>query len=353
MTSHPAAKILGEVLKRYIAERGLKLKHLAAGVAELSRMFTGRAAFDPGYMRRPGLRHAYATYYAPLGAMKLAAILGELGRIDPEFPARCRTVVDLGGGPGTGLLGLLLRDDGPLRYTLVDRVPECADEARVFLSLFDRTGNDQLNFARSAPREPVDLVLAMNVLGELEEPERAVAAAPRARYVVIVEPALKTSTQSLMERRDRWVGSGWKVAAPCPAVAACPMRASADLWCHAEVPISTIAIIDELDRRTGLRKESLKFSYMVLTREGRSLSEAFPGAARLVSNRHAEKGKFWGWVCGAGNSLERVELLRRARCEANRDFAIARRGDVFSPLKLDGKRRVSEATRILRMTLNR
>ena len=283
-------------------------------------MFTGRAPMDPDYMRRPGLRHAYACYYAPRGAMKLAAVLEQadvpIGR-----------VVDVGGGPGTGLLGLALAGRRPDAYTLVDRVAECADEA---VHWFDGV---PVRFERRAPRG--DLALVMNLLGEPEPPPL-----PDADTVIVIEPALKTNTQALMARRDAWVAAGLRVLAPCPALAACPMRAHPELWCHVEVGCPTVPVMDELGRRAGLRPEALKFSYMVLSRDGTP-----PAGVRLVSNVHKEKGKVWGWVCGAGSTLVRAELLRRNRSEETHEFINARRGAWFDALELDERGRVTLARR--------
>ena len=92
-----------------------------------------------------------------------------------------------------------------------------------------------------------------------------------------------------------------------------------------EVPWDRPAWIQVLDDRVGLDKETLKFSYLVVTREGRVRD----GSARVVSRLHREKGKVWAWLCGAGEPLVRAELLRRDLSDANRGFRHARRGDVL------------------------
>ena len=108
------------------------------------------------------------------------------------------------------------------------------------------------------------------------------------------------------------------------------MRAHADLWCHQDVGWSPIRTITEVDERIGRTRESLKYSYLVITREGRTLTERADW--RVVSNLHREKGKAWAYLCGDQAGLWRAEALRRDRAEL-RDFFRSERGDL---LRIDG-----------------
>jgi hypothetical protein len=86
--------------------------------------------------------------------------------------------------------------------------------------------------------------------------------------------------------------------------------------------------VADIDRRVGLSKESLKYSYAVVTRNGRTLADR-DGDVRLVSNLHQEKGKAWTWVCGREGPLCRAEVLTRHRSESTADFFHADRGQVL------------------------
>src|SRR5476649_2115208 len=96
-----------------------------------------------------------------------------------------------------------------------------------------------------------------------------------------------------------------------------------------------MGLVVEINRRLGLNKESLKYSYVVLTKTGRGLSD-LQADVRVVSNLHKEKGKAWAWVCGRQGPLCRAEVLSRHRSEATAAFFRADRGHVLS-LKVEGE----------------
>jgi hypothetical protein len=102
-----------------------------------------------------------------------------------------------------------------------------------------------------------------------------------------------------------------------------------DLWCHQDGPWPRPATVAEIDRRVGLTKESLKYSYAVITKKGRTLAD-LKGDVRLVSNLHKEKGKAWAWLCGRDGPLCRGEVLTRHRSDATAAFFHADRGHVLS-----------------------
>ena len=307
-----------ELLAQYHKERGGSIAETCAGVRELSDMFNGVTLRRPGYLSADRLRRAYVHYYLPVNAEKIARVLAERDRYAP--PGRPLRVLDFGCGPGTAAVAWLLGKRPTASLTLVDVVDEALDDARWFCR--------QLGVeARSGPTIPegetYDLILAANVYAETEVSlEKHLA--PDG-HLVVVEPALKDTTRALQLWRDQRVREGWKVAAPCLGQTTCPMSARSDLWCHMDIPWPRPAGVAEVDRRLGLDKESLKYSYMVLTKTGPTLD----GQWRLVSNLHAEKGKAWAWCCGKEGPLCRVEVLTRHRGEATQDFFRARRGDVL------------------------
>lgn len=106
------------------------------------------------------------------------------------------------------------------------------------------------------------------------------------------------------------------------------MRDVDDLWCHQDVPWGRPSTVAEVDRRIGLRKETLKYAYLVLTRTGKTLGDG-EGTHRVVSNLHRRKGKAWTWLCGREGPLCRAEMLTRHRGPETAPFFRATRGDVL------------------------
>jgi ribosomal protein RSM22 (predicted rRNA methylase) len=318
-----------ELLARYHAERGGSAAETAEGVRTLSDMFNGLTPHRPGYLANPQLRRAYVHYYLPVNAEKVLRVLREMDVYAPKRkPPR---ILDYGCGPGTAAIAAMIH--GPIQdLVLVDVVDEALDDARFFCRQFEvepRTMHE-------VPDEEFDLIVAANAFAEHRAPleERL----SDQGYLVVIEPALKETTRKLQQWRDEMVGRGYKVAAPCLGRPTCPMLERDDLWCHQDVSWPRPASVADIDRRVGLTKETLKYSYAVITKKGKTLAD-LEADVRVVSNLHREKGKAWGWVCGREGPLCRAEILTRHRSEETADFFHADRGQV---LKMDVQ---GEATR--------
>jgi SAM-dependent methyltransferase len=320
---------LKDLLALYHREKGGSIGETVDGVRELSDMFNGVTRHRPGYLASDRLRRAYVQYYLPVNLEKVARVLLEWAcYAAPPKPLR---VLDFGCGPGTAALAWLLAGRPTASLTLVDTVDEALDDA-VFLC---KALGAAPRRAHAVPEgETFDLILAANVFAETEPPlERHLAADG---HLVVVEPALQATTRRLMEWRDRKAAEGWRIAAPCVRSAPCPMLGRADLWCHMDVSWPRPAGVAEVDRRTGLDKESLKYSYAVITKSGRTLAD-LGGSARVVSNLHREKGKAWAWLCPSGEGpLCRTEVLTRHRGPETQDFFRADRGDVLE-IEVEGE----------------
>jgi SAM-dependent methyltransferase len=312
---------LRDLLALYHRDRGGSLGETEAGVRELSPMFNGVTPHKPGYLAAGRLRRAYVHYYLPVNAEKVSRVLAELEAYAP-LPAKPK-VLDFGCGPGTAAIALLLKRK-EADVTLVDVVDEALDDAAWFcraLGVEPRRAHEPPAGAK------FDLILAANVFSELSEVYLEEFLADFG-HLVVLEPALKLTTRRLMEWRDRVVAKGYKIAAPCVGQARCPMLERNDLWCHMDIAWPRPAGVAEIDRRIGLTKESLKYSYIVVTKYGRTLAD-LGGTHRVVTNLHKEKGKTWTMLCGKQGPLCRAEVLARHRSDATADFFHADRGHVL------------------------
>ena len=99
-------------------------------------------------------------------------------------------------------------------------------------------------------------------------------------------------------------------------------------------------LVKEIDKLTGLRKDSLKFSYLVIRKDRFSLSDVCgPNVFRVVSEPLVSKGKIEFYLCGAG---ERKLVMRQDKdaTPGNESFGSMQRGSLVSFERLvdDGKR---------------
>lgn len=364
------------------------------GVRELNLAFTQERAFLPkNYLNRKELRSGYILYFLPVNALKVATLLAT-SPLDPLSSAKqspCGivkrgdggevTILDVGSGPGTGMLGTMLYLEKALlsagvtslrlKWILLDQNRQALNDAAALhdLVLDDlRRRHPKLNISsevrlegrdvfsgkisRTVPK--ADLILCLNVLGELVSNRRAAlledllahVLSPQGRLLVM-EPALQTTTRDLMKLHDEILTheSGF-VYAPCLHQAACPMLKANDRdWCHTYIPWERPSWIEKIDHLVSIRKDYLKCSYLLLGREppARRGSDLW----RVVSGPLNSKGKSERLLCGeaALPDLLRVTRLDRDQATPNRDFDELERGDIVAMNKTS---RIDKTTQIIK-----
>jgi ribosomal protein RSM22 (predicted rRNA methylase) len=335
---------------------------LADDVARLSRLLTKeRGSLPAAYLRDPGLRKAYLTYFLPPNLDKVGVPLRELSLHPSKLLEREQLqVLDLGSGPGTAILGIrrfFARNGDRIRLecTAVDQVGENLKEAEV---LFREQGGVAgvpagLTTVRSGIEAiaehsggPFDIIVLSNVLNELyirEEDGVSKRTALVGRILehllapdgscIIIEPALRETSRDLLMVRDGIVDAGFHVYSPCLVQGHCPALVNPKDWCHEDRPWDPPDVIKEIDSHIGLRKDSLKFSYVVLRKDGRTLAGVCgPDAYRVVSEPIISKGKRELYLCGrAGRHI--AARQDKDAVPGNEAFASLERGDV---VRIDG-----------------
>jgi ribosomal protein RSM22 (predicted rRNA methylase) len=354
-------------------------RRISFAVEELSRLFTReRTGLTHRYLDDPERVAAYLSYFLPVNLSKIQVLLDEL---PPEPPLEQEvgrlSVLDLGSGPGTGALAVLdwLHARRPeviegLSITSVDCSPGALEQAeslwRAYCReagisgvdlrtcegdlerLFKRPAGDQLT--RGAP---YDLIIMANCLNELfcQGAEPAVARAGLIAELVslltphgtvmVVEPALRQTARDLHLVRDRLILEGrCTVYSPCLHERNCPALVHPDDWCHEERAWKTPSLIKEIDQEVGFIKDALKFSYLLLRTDGRTIVPRHPGTFRLVSELRVLKGDTRAWLC---NELGRSEVgrLDRARSASNAAWDLCHRGTI---VRLEGVKRKEGST---------
>ena len=304
-------------------------------VSGLSEMFTrsGQAG-SRVYFEDPQLRAGYLVYYLPVNLAKVQVLLDELHPVFPVVPDQDFRVLDLGGGPGTGVLGVLdwclsrsAMAPSTLRMIAVDRSPQVLRMANEIWQAYSEQQRDQslsplktveCNLEGSLPSAIRDgggvngyqLIIVQNLLSELfvgsmdSVGQRTALIGELLNYLapegslMLIEPATRPASRELHQVRDNLLaGRHCSVYAPCLHDAPCSALVKPDDWCHEERKWENPAWIAQVDRRVGLIKDALKFSYVIFRKDGKTLVPRDPDYHRVVSELRVMKGEKRVWLC--------------------------------------------------------
>lgn len=350
-TSSSLSPEILSALAQVSSERSLQGTALAQAVVNLSRLFTtARAALQSRYLDDPAHAAAYASYFLPVNLSKVQVLLDELPSCsERETPDRPMAVLDLGCGPGTGSVALLdwlwhrsperaksvsvLATDGslaPLQDTKRLWDAYCREVGISSEGLRCVVGNLEHPLKGDLGKQivrggPYDLIIMANCLNEMfpvsvDPPaERATVVAQLLPFlapqgtIMIVEPALRQTARALHEVRNHLLKQGvCTVYSPCLQEGACPALDRPDDWCHEERPWQTPPAIAEIDREVGFIKDALKFSYLLLRTDGRTIVPRSPQTFRVVSELRELKGEKRAWLCNETGRPEVGRLDRKA-----------------------------------------
>ena len=331
-----------------LAEKeGIRQDNIGQAVAELSRIFTKqRTSLSRSYLDDPAYAAAYLKYFLLVNLFKIQVLLDEM---PPVASTERFSVLDLGSGPGTGALAVLdwwyrHKRAGVLSIVAVDHTATVLRQAEhLWQQYCQGTGittaklwTYEADVERSGCLERIrthasfDLIILSNCLNELSGSIDArvdlvasvlVLLAPHGT-VMIVEPALRETSRALHHVRDRLLqGKRCTVYSPCLHESGCPALVNPDDWCHEERAWEPPAIIQTIDKEVGFIKDALKFSYLLLRKDGKTIVERRPDVFRVVSELRELKGEKRAWLC---NELGREEVGRQDRLASPQNDAFDR-----------------------------
>jgi SAM-dependent methyltransferase len=340
-----------QVLARISPDRALRGEALAQAVVNLSRLFTtARPSLPPRYLDDQAHAAAYLSYFLPVNLSKVQVLLDELPNDNStEMPDRPMAVLDLGCGPGTGALALLdwLWHRSPERAKSVSVLATDAsqtslqDAKKLWEAYCNEVGipNAGLRCVEGNLEHPLkgdlgkqivrggpyDLMIMANCLNEsfstAPDPpaERAAIVGQLLPFlaphgtIMIIEPALRQTARALHQMRNHLLKQGLcTVYSPCLHEGACHALDHPDDWCHEERPWQTPPAIAALDREVGFIKDALKFSYLLLRTDGRTIVQRSPQTFRVVSELRELKGEKRAWLCNETGRPEVGRLDRKA-----------------------------------------
>ena len=374
-----AAKISSKLETNLLEFAGLSLplnsssrgiKQLSAAVRTFSDEYVAAdESFKGNLFKKQALRNAYLVYYLPANLVKIFPILDELfshpeisGFTGPEV-----SILDLGCGPGTFLLGvleylaakknMLSRDIQQINLWGLDQMEECLATAREVIKNYLQAQSFpsdirwKLHFKAGSissaefphpllpGKQQFDLIVAGNVFAEIESaayhtvvPVLEQLLSPNGT-LLLIEPGTRAASRNLIHLRNMLLEqTALTLYAPCLERGLCPSLDNPKDWCHQKLFWSPPEFIKAIDRHTGFTKEKgVQYTYFTFRKDGKRAAHPFCDFPRekmwrVVSYVIKSKGEERLFVC---NGKERILLRRLAKNTSakNRDFSQMLRGD--------------------------
>ncbi|MFI1719892.1 small ribosomal subunit Rsm22 family protein [Streptomyces sp. NPDC020489] len=318
-----------ETLRRTLADLldGLPPKQAAQAVDRLIAAYRGATPTDAPILRDRADVAAYAAYRMPATFEAVRSALEAFAAAVPDWTPAGH--VDVGGGTGAATWAVSATWSGTRPVTVLDWAEPALALGREIAAA--NPGLREASWRRSRigsalTLDATDLVTVSYVLNELTPADRTAlvdAAASAGQAVVIVEAGTPAGYARVIEARDRLIGAGFQVAAPCPHSAACPIVPGED-WCHFSARVSRSSLHRQV-KGGSLAYEDEKFSYVAATR-----LPVAPAASRVVRRPQIRKGQVLLDLCEPEQRLTRRTMTKKhgALYKAARD---ADWGDEWPP----------------------
>ncbi|MFJ6544481.1 small ribosomal subunit Rsm22 family protein [Streptomyces sp. NPDC091385] len=287
---------------------GLPPRQATAAVERLIANYRGDTPTNAPILRDRADVAAYAAYRMPATFEAVRSALGAFADAVPEWVPGSH--VDIGGGTGAATWAVAATWDGTRPVTVLDWAePALALGREIAAAHPGLTGArwERARIGAALDLADTDLVTVSYVLNELSETDRAAlvdAAAGAARSVVIVEAGTPAGYERVIEARDRLIAAGFRIAAPCPHSAPCPIVPGTD-WCHFSARVSRSSLHRQV-KGGSLAYEDEKFSYVAATR-----LPAEPALNRVVRRPQIRKGQVLLDLCEADDRLGRTTVTKR------------------------------------------
>lgn len=302
----PSAETLRIALAALLDD--LPPRQAAQAVERLIANYRGATPTDAPILRDRADVAAYAAYRMPATFEAVHSALEAFARTVPDWTPATHT--DVGGGTGAATWAVSTTWPGERGVTVLDWAEPALAIGREIAAAdptLDKARWLRTRIDSTLTLDPTDLVTVSYVLNELTARDRATlldTVASAARTVVIVEPGTPDGYTRVIEARDRLIAVGFRIAAPCPHSAACPIVPGTD-WCHFSARVSRSSLHRRI-KGGSLAYEDEKFSYVAATR-----LPATPAPARVVRKPQIRKGQVLLDLCETDPSLRRTTITKR------------------------------------------
>ncbi|MEU6848326.1 small ribosomal subunit Rsm22 family protein [Streptomyces sp. NPDC046716] len=289
---------------------GLPPSQATRAVDRLIANYRGTTPTDAPILRDRADVAAYAAYRMPATFEAVRAALDALADAAPGWTPAGH--LDIGGGTGAAVWAAQDIWPGERPTTVLDwSEPALAlgrELAAAEPALASTVTWERARIGASSAPAATALVTVSYVLKELTEDDRAAVVDTAARTatdaVVIIEPGTPDGYARVIEARDRLVAAGFRIAAPCPHSAPCPIVPGTD-WCHFSARVSRSSLHRQI-KGGSLAYEDEKFAYVAATR-----FDPDPAPARIVRKPQIRKGQVLLDLCEVRGVLARTTVTKK------------------------------------------
>lgn len=277
---------------------------LISAIEELSTKFTQNRERIGDYLKDPRLVAAYTAFYLTTNVPKLEAVLKWLPDDFLELIRPCG-FVDLGAGPGTFSLAWD-RWGGTGATYQVETSTLMREQAKKLWETMTQKPLVQMD--RWIAQEEGPRVLLFGHSANEMGPKLALEYIERISpdHIIFIEPGTKSFFPQMLDVRAQLLRSGYKIIFPCPLELECPMRTSADDWCHQFIQVSHSS---ELERLTQMAKRDRKLLPLIVHVYSKTYTAQNP-RERIV--RVLPETKFsHEWEVCHENQIEHVQVMKR------------------------------------------
>ena len=224
---------------------------------------------------------SYLAFRFPATYCAMRQAITYTQQVMPDFAPR--SVLDVGAGPATASLAALsafptLADIKLLEPNLyVQRLGQRLLQQTTPATTAEWTAH-RFNATPATIDQSYDLVLAGYMLNEIwdDQGSRVLDQAIESQWaqtndiIIIVEPGTPQGQRTILQAREKLMGLGGYVAAPCPHDAVCPLAATTQdetRWCHFSVRVERSKLHKATKDQATVGYEDEKFSYLVVSKQ--------------------------------------------------------------------------------------
>lgn len=249
----------------------IPVKKLSALVAKLSEDYrSGKILGREPYIRTYEEALAYMAFRLPATFAAAYFVMSQVkGRLPDLSP---NTLLDVGAGPGTAMWAATMVWPELERITLIERDQNMIDIGKKLAKYASLHSIREAEWIKAdvmgewnVPKH--DVVIASYVLNEL--PPQSIGSfilklwESTASILIFIEPGTPAGFSLIRQVRERLLGEGASIAAPCPHSSSCPV--AEDDWCHFSQRLNRTRLHRQIKGGT-LSYEDEKFSFVCLSR---------------------------------------------------------------------------------------